>query len=87
MYLFAAYLLVAGVFTPKSEGETTTPLIWLGLAVPFAFVLATFSAIGNERPHRAITLMLAALHGGCVLAFGALILHFVSPQFVPAWLQ
>ena len=87
IYLFAVYLLLAGVFTPRSPGETTTPLVWLGLCVPVLFVLATLSSVGNERPRPAVGVTLAILHGGAVVAAGALILAIASPRFLPLWLR
>jgi hypothetical protein len=86
IYLFAAYLLVAALVTPPSPGETTSPLLWLGLSLPLANALAALSAIGDARPSRGAALLLALLHGGAVLAAAAVILALVSPRFVPAWL-
>jgi hypothetical protein len=75
------------MFTPRSPGETTTPLVWLGLAMPPLFVLATLSSIGDERPRTAIGAGLALLHGGAVVAAGAIILALASPRFLPLWLR
>jgi hypothetical protein len=86
IYLFALYLLVAALVTPPSPGETTSPLLWLALAIPAANALAAFSAVGKPRPSRVESLALAVLHGGAVLMAAALILALVSPRFVPTWL-
>lgn len=86
IYLFAAYLLIAALVTPKSPGETTSPLMWLAFSIPLANALAALSAAGKPKPSRAEALGLALLHGGAVLAAAALILAIASPQFVPTWL-
>lgn len=86
IYLFAAYLLIAALVTPKSPGETTSPLMWLAFSIPLANALAVLSAAGKPKPSRAEALFLALLHGGAVLAAAALILAIASPQFVPTWL-
>ncbi|MBK9261819.1 MAG: hypothetical protein IPM54_18705 [Polyangiaceae bacterium] len=86
IYLFAAYLLIAALVTPKSPGETTSPLMWLAFSIPLANALAVLSAAGKPKPSRAEALGLALLHGGAVLAAAALILAIASPQFVPTWL-
>lgn len=87
IYLFTAYLLIAAFATPRSPGESTSPLLWLGALLPLAYALATLSAIGRERraPLRAAALGL--LHGGAVLAGAAVILALASPAFVPAFLR
>jgi hypothetical protein len=86
IYLFAAYLFVAALVTPPSPGETTSPLLWLALAIPLANALAAFSAIGRAHPKMAARIALALLHGGTVFAAAAVILALSSPRFVPAWL-
>jgi hypothetical protein len=87
VYLFSAYLLIAALVTPVSEGETVSPLFGLALAVPLGYALATLSAIGSERPPPAARALLALLHGGAVLAASAVVLALASPAFVPAWLR
>jgi len=87
IYLFAAYLLVAALVTPRSPGETTSPLLWLGLLLPLAYALATLSAIGRERRAPPFAALVGVLHGGAVLAGAAVILALASPAFVPAWLK
>ncbi len=86
IYLFSAYLLVAALVTPPSPGETTSPLLWLALAIPLANALAALSSVGQTQPKGITRIGLALLHGGAVLAAAALILALVSPRFVPAWL-
>ncbi|MCC6554999.1 MAG: hypothetical protein IT372_18680 [Polyangiaceae bacterium] len=86
-HLFAAYLLVAAWVTPRSPGETASPLLGLALALPAAYALATLSAIGSPRPSRAEAALLALLHGGALLAAAAVVLAISSPRFVPAWLR
>ncbi len=87
VYLFAAYLLVAALVTPLSEGESTSPLLWLALALPVAYAASAFASAADERPRAMKRLGLAALFGGAVLAASALILAAVSPAFVPKWLR
>lgn len=87
IYLFAAYLLIAALVTPKSPGESTSPLLWLALLLPVAYALATLTAIGRERRPIVLALALAFLHGGAVLAGAAIVLALASPAFVPAWLR
>src|SRR5262245_16892115 len=80
IYLFAAYLLIASWVTPRSPGESTSPLLWLAFTLPLAYALATLSAIGAERrapPLAAIAL--ALLHGGAVIAAAAIVLSLASP--------
>ena len=87
IYLFTAYLLVAAFVTPRSSGETTSPLLFLALLLPIAYALATLSAIGRERRSPLAALALAVLHGGAVCAGAAIVLALASPAFVPAWLR
>lgn len=87
VYLFAAYLLVAALVTPMSAGESTSPLLWLALALPIAFVGSAFASAAEDRPRAWIRIALALLFGGAVLAAAAVILAIVSPAFVPRWLQ
>lgn len=87
IYLFTAYLLVAAFVTPKSAGESTSPLFWLGLILPAAYALATLSAIGRERRAPLVAAGFGLLHGGAVLAAAAVVLALASPAFVPAWLR
>jgi hypothetical protein len=79
--------LIASFVTPRSEGETTSPLLWLGLLLPLAYTLATLSAIGRERRAPLAACLVAVLHGGAVLAGAVVILALASPAFVPAWLK
>jgi hypothetical protein len=90
VYLFSAYLLVAAFVTPRSAGETTSPLLWLAFALPAAYALASLSAAGRSATTGSGVgppIALALLHGGAVLAIAAVILSLVSPAFVPAWLR
>ena len=87
IYLFTAYLLVAAFVTPRSPGESTSPLLWLGLLLPVGYALATLSAIGRERRAPLAAAALGLLHGGAVLAAAAMVLALSSPGFVPAWLR
>jgi hypothetical protein len=87
IYLFSAYLLIAALVTPLSPGETVSPLLGLALALPLAYALATFSAIGAARPSRGLATLLALLHAGAVLSAAAIILALASPRFVPPWLR
>ena len=87
IYLFTAYLLVAAFVTPRSPGESTSPLFWLGLLLPIGYALATLSAIGRERRAPLASAGLGVLHGGAVLAAAAIVLALASPGFVPAWLR
>jgi hypothetical protein len=86
-YLFAGYLLVAGLVSPTTPGESSSPLLWLALIVPLAYAAATFSAIGSARPSRALALVLALVHGAGFLAASAMVLAIASPRFVPEWLR
>lgn len=87
VYLFSGYLLVAALVTPVSPGETVSPLLGLALAIPLGYGLATLSAIGSDRPGPAARAALAILHGGAVLAAGAVVLALASPAFVPGWMR
>lgn len=87
VYLFAAYLLLAAWVTPRSAGESTSPLFWLALELPVAYALATLSAIGAPRRNAGAAIALALLHGGAVLAAAAITLALASPGFVPAFLR
>ena len=87
VYLFTAYLLVAALATPRESGESTSPLLWLGLLLPVAYALATLSAVGRERRAPLAAAALGLLHGGAVLAGAAIVLALASPAFVPSWLR
>jgi hypothetical protein len=87
MYLFSGYLVVAALVTPVSPGETVSPLLGLALAIPLGYALATLSSIGSEHPRPGARVALAILHGGAVLAAGAVVLALASPAFVPALLR
>jgi hypothetical protein len=84
VYLFTAYLVVAGLCTPVSPGESASPLLGLGVILPAGYVLATLSAIGRERRGAVTSAGLGLLHGGAVLAAAAVVLALASPGFVPA---
>lgn len=86
VYLFAGYLLVAGLVTPISAGESTSPLLWLAIVLPIAHAASAFAAAADERPGAMVRAGLAVLFGGAVLAAAAIILAVVSPAFVPGWL-
>lgn len=87
VYLFTAYLIVAGWATPRSPGESTSPLFGLALVLPAAYALATLSAIGRAERPRLAAIGLGVLHGGAVLAAAALVLAAASPEFTPGWLR
>ena len=87
VYLFMAYLLVAGFVSPTSEGESASPLLGLAVAIPIAYATASFSAIGSEHPKPWHALLLGIVHGMAVLAAAAMVLAVVSPAFVPALLK
>jgi uncharacterized membrane protein len=87
IYLFTGYLIVAALVTPVSRGESASPLLGLGVVLPAGYALATLSAIGRERRSPLAAAGLAILHGGAVLAAGAMVLALVSPGYVPAWLR
>jgi hypothetical protein len=87
LYLFAGYLLVAALVTPRSAGESSSPLLWLALVIPIAYALATLSAVGRGRRAPLAAVGLGLLHGGAVIAAAAIVLALVSPAFVPAWLR
>lgn len=87
IYLFTAYLLVAALVTPRSSGESSSPLLWLALVLPLAYALATLSSIGAARRSAPLAAGLALLHGGAVFAAAALVLALASPAYVPAWLR
>ncbi|MEZ4299198.1 MAG: hypothetical protein R3B70_29885 [Polyangiaceae bacterium] len=85
--LFAAYLLVAALVTPVSEGESSSPLLWLAIAFPIVHAAGALAAAAEERPGLALRAGLAALFGGAMLAAAAMILATASPAFVPGWLR
>ncbi len=87
IYLFTAYLVVAALVSPLSPGESASPLLGLGAALPLAYALATLSAIGRERRGALASLGLALLHGGAMLAAAVVVLALLSPAFVPAPLR
>jgi cytochrome bd-type quinol oxidase subunit 2 len=87
VYLFTAYLLVAALVTPRSAGESTSPLLWLAPVIPIAYALATLAAIGRERRGPLAAAGLGLIHGGAVLAAAAIVLSLVSPAFVPPFLR
>src|SRR4051812_9227558 len=86
LYLFAAYLAIAALVTPRSPGESASPLLGLALALPVAYALASLSAIGRARRGAGAALALGLLHGGAMLAAAAVVLAIASPAYVPAWL-
>lgn len=87
VYLFSGYLVIAALVTPVSPGETVSPLLGLAIALPLGYGLATLSSIGAESPRPHVRAALAFLHGGAVLAAGAIVLALASPAFVPALLR
>ena len=87
LYLFTGYLLVAAFVTPRAQGESSSPLLWLGVLLPIAYALATLSAAGSERRAPLAAAALGVLHGGAVIAGAAVVLALASPAFVPAWLR
>jgi hypothetical protein len=87
IYLFTAYLVVAALVTPISRGESASPLLGLGVALPLGYTLATLSAIGRERRGALATVGIALLHGGALLAAAAVVLALSSPAYVPAPLR
>lgn len=87
IYLFAGYLLIAAFVTPRSPGESTSPLLWLAVLLPVAYALATLASIGRERRAPGTAALAGLIHGGAVLAGAAIVLALASPAFVPAWLR
>lgn len=87
IYLFTAYLVIAALVTPRSTGESTSPLLGLALALPVAYALATLSSIGRAERRAPAAIGLALLHGGAVLAAAAMVLAIASPAYVPSWLR
>ncbi len=87
VYLFAAYLAVAGFVTPTSPGESSSPLLWLALVLPLGYALASLSAVGTVTRSPITRVLLALLHGGAVLAAAAIVLALASPAFVPKGLR
>jgi hypothetical protein len=87
LYLFTAYLVVAALATPHEAGESTSPLLWLAIVLPAAYLLATLSAIGRARRSAVGAAALGLVHGGAVLAASAIVLAISSPAFVPGALR
>jgi hypothetical protein len=87
VYLFAGYLIVAGLVSPRSQGESSSPLFGLALVLVVAWAAATFAAAGSARRSTATGTALFALYGGAVVAAGAIVLAVASPAFVPPWLR
>lgn len=87
VYLFSAYLLVAALVTPRTSGETASPLLGLAVVLPIGYALATLASLADERPRLARSLGRALLHGGAVFGAAAIVLALASPDFVPAWLR
>ena len=87
VYLFTAYLMVAGLATPIARGESASPLLGLGVVLPLGYAFATLSAIGRERRGALAALGLGVLHGGAVLAASAVVLALASPAYVPSLLR
>lgn len=87
VYLFAGYLVVAAFVTPLSAGESTSPLLWLALALPLAYGASSLASAAEEKPRTVVRVGLAVLFGGAVLAASAVILAAVSPGFVPRWMR
>jgi hypothetical protein len=87
LILFIAYLVVAGLVSPTGEGESASPLLGLAVAIPLAYVAATFSALGSAAPRPLIAVGLALLHAAALAAAAAIVLALLSPAFVPTWLR
>jgi hypothetical protein len=87
VYLFTGYLVVAGLVTPVSTGESASPLLGLGVVLPVGYVLATLAAIGRERRSLLGAAGMAVLHGGAVLAAATVVLALASPAYVPGLLR
>lgn len=87
VYLFAGYLLVAALVVPQSAGESTSPLLWLAIALPAAYVASALASAADEAPPAWKRIAFAVIFGGAVLAIAAVILALVSPAFVPKWLR
>ena len=87
VYLFTGYLVIAGLATPVSRGESASPLLGLGVVLPLGYALATLSSIGRERRSAPAAVGLAVLHGGAVLAAAAVVLALASPGYVPGPLR
>jgi hypothetical protein len=87
IYLFTAYLVIAALATPRSPGESTSPLLGLGIVIPAGYALATLSAIGRAKRSAVASVGFALLHGGAVLAAAAIVLALASPAYVPSALR
>ncbi len=87
IWLFTGYLVLAALVSPLSPGESASPLLGLGVAIPTAYALATLSAIGRAHRGALGALGLAVLHGGAVIAASAIVLALLSPAFLPAPLR
>lgn len=87
VYLFTAYLVIAGLVSPTSKDESGSPLLGLALALPAAYALATLAAIGSPRPSPLTRAALGLVYTAFVLAAGAVVLDVASPAFVPGWLR
>ncbi|MBK8253676.1 MAG: hypothetical protein IPK82_13540 [Polyangiaceae bacterium] len=85
--LFSAYLLVAALVVPVSDGETGSPLLWLAPAFPIVYAMASFSAAANPKAPLPERLALALLFAGTLASAAAITLACVSPAFVPVWLR
>ena len=83
IWLFTGYLVVAALVSPLSPGESASPLLGLGVAIPLAYALATLSAIGRPRRGALRAVGLALLHGGAVIAASVIVLALLSPAFLP----
>jgi len=86
-YLLAAYLCVAAIVTPKSTGESSSPLFGLSLLIPVAYALATLASLGRAKPTSFRAVTLGALHGFAFVANAAVTLAAVSPEYVPGLLR
>jgi hypothetical protein len=87
VYLFAGYLVIAGLVSPRSPGESSSPLYGLAVALLFGWVAATGAAAAVAERTWTSAALHFTLYGGAVLAAGALILALSSPAFVPPWLR
>ncbi len=87
VYLFAAYLLVAALVTPRSAGETVSPLYGLAVVLPASWALASLASIADAQARGPSAIARALVHGCSVIGAAAIVLAIASPAFVPMWLK
>ncbi len=87
VYLFAGYLIIAALVSPRSTDETSSPLYGLAIALPLAWAAATCAASSVAARAWPSAVALFLLYGGAVLTSGAIVLAVTSPAFVPPWLR